>query len=118
MTDSFLSLKAMSGPTDHPLAGVSNIQEANDAAKENPQIRKAAEEFEAAFIGQMLKFSGFAEALTKSGGEDVAAFTDFYIESFAEKIVDQGGFGLADNFYDKLAAKAEQTKEGGLDVRS
>lgn len=118
MTDSFLSLNAKTSLTDQPLTGVSNIENANEIAKEDPTLRKAAEEFEAAFIGQMLKFSGFAEALTKGGGEDVAAFTDFYIESFAEKIVDQGGFGLADSFYDKLAAQANQAKEGILDVRS
>jgi len=89
-----------------------------EKAPEDPELRKAAEDFEAAFISQMLKFSGLGEALTKGGGEDVAAFTDFYIENFAEKIVDNGGFGLADRFYGKLAAKSEQAKESALDVRS
>jgi Rod binding domain-containing protein len=69
-------------------------------------ISQAAKDFETAFIAQMLKFSGLTEALTTGGGEDMAAFTDFYIQSFAEDIVESGGFGLADKFYDKLALKA------------
>jgi Rod binding domain-containing protein len=86
--------------------------------RDDPELRQAAEDFEAAFISQMLKFSGLGEALTKGGGEDVSAFTDFYIENYAEKIVEKGGFGLADKFYDKLAAKQGDALERVLDVRS
>jgi Rod binding domain-containing protein len=122
MTDSFLNLNAML-----PLNEMSSLEASKDSQSlsdlkdktiEDPELRQAAEDFEAAFISQMLKFSGLGEALTKGGGEDVAAFTDFYIENYAEKIVDKGGFGLADRFYEKLAAKSEQAKESLLDVRS
>lgn len=71
------------------------------------QLRQSSIDFETAFIAQMLKFSGLTEALTSGGGEDVAAFTDFYIESFAEEIVESGGFGLADRFYEKLKLQSE-----------
>jgi len=81
---------------------------ATPTPQSDEDIRKAAVDFETAFIGQMLKFSGFGDALVKGGGEDVAAFTDFYIERFSEKISENGGFGLADKFYDKLKLMAAQ----------
>lgn len=80
----------------------------NQMAQIDPEVSKAAKDFETAFIAQMLKFSGLAEAITTGGGEDVAAFTDFYIQSFAEEISDTGGFGLAEQFYDKLILKARE----------
>lgn len=76
-------------------------------AERDAELRQSATDFETAFIAQMLKFSGLTEALTSGGGEDVAAFTDFYIESFAEEIVESGGFGLADRFYEKLKQQAQ-----------
>lgn len=66
-----------------------------------------AKKFEAAFISQMLTYTGFAEALTKSGGEDVAGFSQFYMESIAEDITKNGGFGLAEQIY------AHMEKRGG-----
>lgn len=108
----------LKGLTEH-----GSIDLDNATVRDDPALRQAAEDFEAAFISQMLKFSGLGEALTKGGGEGVAAFTDFYIQNYAEKIVEKGGFGLADRFYNKLAAKAGidpnlSAGAGGLDVRS
>lgn len=83
------------------------------------ELRAAAKDFEAAFIGQMLKFSGLGDALVKGGGEDVAAFTDFYIEKFAEELSDNGGLGLQDKFYQKLKLQSGLINENGkLDVKS
>lgn len=85
-------------------------QTPKDAATEvidegNAAIRAAAEDFEAAFLTQMLTFSGLGKALTTGGGEAVSAFTGFYIESFAEQMTQAGGLGLADHFYADLVAK-------------
>jgi|GEM_PF-5562843 len=66
------------------------------------QLRKSARDFEATFIAQMLTFSGLDKSLTSGGGEEVAAFTSFFIESLADQIADNGGFGLAENFYNRL----------------
>jgi len=87
-----------------------HVEGVNPVSTETPneaELREAAENFETAFIAQMLKFSGLTEALTSGGGEGVAAFTDFYIESFAEDIVEGGGFGLADKFYEKLKLQTQ-----------
>ncbi len=73
------------------------------AAIDQDAMAKAAQEFEASYIAQMLTFSGLGKALTTGGGEDMSAFTSFYIQSFAEKIAENGGFGLAEKFYDRMA---------------
>lgn len=89
-----------------------------DSARE-AELRSAAKDFEAAFIGQMLKFSGLGDALVKGGGEDVAAFTDFYIEKFAEELSENGGLGLQDKFYQKLKLQnAAMNEIGNLNVKS
>lgn len=84
-----------------------NHEVASIDAERDAKLRQSSIDFETAFIAQMLKFSGLTEALTSGGGEDVAAFTDFYIESFAEEIVESGGFGLADRFYEKLKLQSQ-----------
>ena len=66
------------------------------------QIRERAIEFEATFVSQMLKYSGLTESLAKQAGSGGDAFTSFLIDEYANEIVDQGGFGLADKIYDQL----------------
>ena len=66
------------------------------------EMRQAAQDFEASYIAQMLTFSGLDKALMAGGGDDMAAFTSFYIQSFAEDIAENGGFGLAEKFYDRM----------------
>ena len=78
-----------------------------DIKPESDEIRNAAEAFEASFIAQMLAFSGLDKALTTGGGEDMSAFSSFYIESLAADITENGGFGLADMFYDRLVALSD-----------
>jgi len=70
--------------------------------QQQESIREAAHDFEAAFITQMLTFSGLGKALTTGGGEAMSAFTGFYIESFAEQMTEAGGLGLAERFYTDL----------------
>lgn len=76
---------------------------AKDVPDKSALIEKSAHEFEAAFISQMLTFSGLADALTLGGGEDMSAFASFYIESLSTKISEGGGFGLAEKFYESLS---------------
>lgn len=85
-----------------------NVQ-SNEPAKvaKNEKAWETAKEFEASFIAQMLTYSGLAEALTSSGGEDVASFSQFYIESIAKDLTDNGGFGLAEKIYEHIEKKME-----------
>ncbi len=83
------------------------VQSAEPTAKiPDPELMKAAQEFEAAYITQMLSFSGLGDALIKNGGGDMEAFTSFYLEALAADITEKGGFGLAEIFYDDLLKKA------------
>ena len=81
------------------------------------ELRVAAQDFEAAYIAQMLTFSGLDKALTAGGGEEVSAFTSFYIESFADQIAENGGFGLAENFYNRLL-KLDQVQNSLIETET
>ena len=70
-------------------------------------LERAAKEFEAAFIGQMLTFSGVGDALVSGEGKMASAFTGFFIEALADDLAETGAFGLAEKFYDKLQMDGE-----------
>lgn len=70
--------------------------------KVDENILKKAQEFEAVFVGQMLTHSGFADAFKGSDDFGGGAFTSILLDQYAEKIVANGGFGLADQIYNQL----------------
>ncbi|RFB04728.1 hypothetical protein [Parvularcula marina] len=81
-----------------------------DEARE-AQLRASAQEFEGVFIRQMLQYAGLAEAFGAEG-QTADAFSTFLLDHLAEKITEQGGFGLAESFYNRLATadfEAEDT---------
>lgn len=100
------SLNLPSGPAASSTDLVIETTEHSEQKKE-AGLRQAAQDFEATYIAQMLTFSGLDKALMSGGGEEVSAFTSFYVESFAEQIAEKGGFGLADSFYDRLLKLSE-----------
>lgn len=76
-----------------------------ERAPRDAAIREQAEEFEAIFIAQMLKHSGFEKALSADSGFGGENYASLLLERYAAKIVDNGGFGLADKIYQQLKAK-------------
>jgi len=64
----------------------------------------------------MLTFSGLDKALTAGGGDDMAAFTSFYIESFADQMAEKGGFGLAEKFYDRIIKLSELSQKNDTET--
>ncbi|MEQ8749336.1 MAG: rod-binding protein [Amphiplicatus sp.] len=68
-------------------------------------LMENAKAFEATFVAQMLTHSGFSEALSSNGGFGGEAFSSLLVEQYAEKLVDQGGFGLAEKIYEQLLSK-------------
>lgn len=78
----------------------------SDASAPDP-IRESAKAFEAVFIKQMLQYAGLADAFGVDDSSPVASFSDFVLEQIADDMVDQGGFGLADQFYSHLKAQAD-----------
>ena len=68
------------------------------AAKTAAQAGKAAQEFEAVFIGQMLStmFEGIKTDGPFGGGPAESIFRSMMIDQYSKTIAGQGGFGLAD----------------------
>jgi len=93
--------------SEHSYPSVTN----NKDTAADTAIRAAAHDFEAAFLTQMLTFSGLGDALTLGGGEASSAFAGFYIESLAEKMTEAGGLGLADRFYVELQQLSNSKNE-------
>jgi len=71
------------------------------------ELKRAAKEFEAAFISQMLTFSGVGEALVSGEGQMASAFTGFFVDALSADLAETGAFGLAEKFYEKLKTDGE-----------
>ena len=67
------------------------------------QAWKAAQKLEASFLTEMLKSAGLGE--TKSdfgGGEGEAQFASFMRDAQAQRMVEAGGIGLTEVFFNKI----------------
>ena len=65
--------------------------------------REAAEKLEATFLAEMLKSAGFGEqANTFSGSAGEDQFASFQRQALAEQLVQGGGIGLAEAFYQSM----------------
>lgn len=82
---------------------------ATSAAPEKPArdevMLERAKEFESVFVAQMLKHSGFEKALSADSGFGGENYASLLLNQYAAKIVDNGGFGLAEKIYEQLKAK-------------
>ena len=65
---------------------------------EDPAIRAAAEDFEAAFISQMLKFSGLGKALTTGGAKMLPLLQTFIYRTTLKKSSRVAALALRTNF--------------------
>ena len=72
---------------------------ARPEGKTREQIAKAAKEFEAAFISQMLApmFEGSDAEAPFGGGSGESAFKSFLMEAVGKQMSRAGGLGLADD---------------------
>lgn len=84
-------------------ANIAGAGEMSSAAKDRDgELRKSAKSFEAVFVAQMLSQSGLGKALGADGGFGGEAFSGFLVEQYANRLVEQGGFGLAEKIYQQL----------------
>ena len=97
-------IAAIASMTTVPGSKTAPSSKDNDEAR----LREAAKRFEQNFIAQMLTESGLTDALLKGGGQGADAFTTFYVDKIAEQIADNGGFGMADVIYERLAHYRDQ----------
>lgn len=71
------------------------------------KARETAKAFEAAFVAEMLSHAGFEKALASDSGVGGEAMTGFLVEALAGKIVERGGFGVAELIMRRLSNEAE-----------
>lgn len=87
-----------SGPTSTTIAEAGGV---------DPAIMAAAKEFEAVFLGEMLRQTGLADAPESFGGgigED--RFAGLLIDEYARSIASSHSFGIADRVYRVLLERA------------
>lgn len=86
-----------------------NSERAN-TERANLQARATAEAFEAAFLAEMLKYSG-VNALPSGfdGGAGEEAFASFLTQEYARLMAARGGIGLAEQVFEILKQKANGT---------
>lgn len=85
------------GPSTQPPAGTPAGTKAAAAA------RKASQAFEAAFLGEMLKYTGLnAEPDGFGGGAGEAAFSSLLTDQYARLLAERGGIGLAEQIFEIL----------------
>ncbi|MEM8935812.1 MAG: rod-binding protein [Pseudomonadota bacterium] len=75
------------------------------SADRDLMLKEKAKEFEAAFIAEMLKNSGLSDAVSTQSGFGGEAFSSFLVQSYADQLAEDGGFGLADKIYEQLRVK-------------
>lgn len=90
-----------------PLQALASTAPGQEKESVDPLAMEKAREFEAVFIAQMLKFSGMDKAISQNSGFGGDAFSGMMLEQYARKIVDNGGFGLADQIYAQLRERQE-----------
>jgi Rod binding domain-containing protein len=72
---------------------------AGPRGKSEAEIKRTAQDFEAAFIAQLLgdMFKGVETPAPFNGGAGEDAFKSFFVEAVAKQMARAGGLGLADD---------------------
>jgi len=76
---------------------------------ENPSARKAAQEFEAVFINELLTHmdQGLSTEAPFSGGQSEGIYRGLLDEAIGKEIAKRGGIGIADNIYREMLKMQE-----------
>ncbi|MFS4439492.1 rod-binding protein [Paracoccaceae bacterium GXU_MW_L88] len=85
---------------------VHSVNMAGLAKEPHPKLRAVAQDLEANFLAEMLKFSGLGESRESFGGgagED--AFASMLTTEYADLLAAQGGVGLGEQIYQSLVER-------------
>jgi len=86
-----------------PISASSGPAADNLPAPSEAATRAAAEAFEAAFLAEMLKYTGInSQPDGFGGGEGEDAFSSFLTEEYARLMAARGGIGLAEQVFEIL----------------
>ncbi len=92
-------------------AAKNGIHTAQSVAQgDNPAMRKAAEDFEAVFLTQMIKpmFDTLPTDTMFGGGQAENIYRGLMVEEFGKSVAKNGGIGIADSVYRELLKLQEQ----------
>lgn len=92
-----------------PLAGppLHRRPEIQAPALADAAAHKAADAFEAAFLGEMLQYTGLNEMPSAfGGGAGEQAFSSFLTEEYAKLLSANGGIGIAEHVFEILKQRA------------
>jgi Rod binding domain-containing protein len=79
----------------------------SEPPNKDTDLHKAAQRLESSFIAEMLKSAGVGKTRESfGGGAGEQGFASFLVSAQADKIVEAGGFGLADRIYKSLKQSA------------
>ncbi len=101
-----MELPPLAGPPlrNHPAAPASRPAADTQA---DAAMRKAAQSFEASFLGEMLKYTGLNEMPSGfGGGAGEEAFGSFLTEEYARLLTEHGGIGIAERVFEILKQRA------------
>jgi Rod binding domain-containing protein len=75
-------------------------------------IRRAAEEFEASFLAQMLQpmFEGLSTDGPLGGGQSESVFRSFLVDEYARGMARSGGLGIAQTVGNELLKMQEKMR--------
>jgi len=91
----------------HVLAPRAALKDEASAPANEAALRVQARRFEAAFLAEMLRHTGVARMPESfNGGAGEQAFAGSLIQAYADRIVERGGLGLADQIYTALKARS------------
>lgn len=77
-------------------------------AEADKRTRDAAKAFEAAFLGEMLKYTGInAMPDAFGGGAGEEAFGSFLTQEYARLIAERGGIGIAEQVFETLKQRMQ-----------
>lgn len=85
---------------------------ANGFAKKDPNISKAAKEFEASFLTTMLEqmWTGVEAEAPFGGGHAEKVYRSMVVGEYAKSIAAAGGIGIADHVYREILSAQEGQK--------
>ena len=104
---------AQSGNMDVAAARMARLEK--QASKDPVQVKKAAQEFEAVFISQMLDhmFAGVGTNEVFGGGQAEDIYRSMMIDEYGKLMAKNGGIGVADQVTRQLLQTQEVKKDYG-----
>jgi peptidoglycan hydrolase FlgJ len=94
-----MDLPPVGPPLQSPLPLTRNVRGLRDDAA----MKQVAQEFEAAFLAEMLKYTGINSAPSVMGGDEGEdAFSALLTREYARIMATDGGIGLAEQIFEAL----------------